>query len=133
MLKFNFFSPPAKRRVAERFILEYARLLRDELNAFTESSIHQATGYISLKKAQVIIHIQPESIPGPISLQRVNSIPKQPTQIAFTTDLVFITKPAATMAHLQKWSNVAAWEDSNDIIAQILNAAANAKSKRSPS
>jgi hypothetical protein len=118
---------PIKSRLRNRFLVDYAKLLRDDLDEFVDGSgtVHRAS-VLAGRTSQVIIevfnadshHYKPEIVP---TNQPPEWLPNANAIISFEApNRVIVTRPSEYFEQMLHWSNVQAWEDAGFIISHIL-------------
>lgn len=115
-----------KPRLRDRFLKEYAKLLRESLDEFTEGSglrhrISIRPGEIS----QVVVEAHDPSDPWSERFipQDEDWIPSYTTPIDIRPPFqVTISRLSMRLEDMLKWSNVQAWDDSSYIISLVLMA-----------
>ena len=112
-------------RLRDRFLEEYARLLRKSLDEFTEGSgLRHRTSIRPGKISQVVV----VEAHDPIDPWSERFIPQDKDWIpsyATTIDIqppfqVTVTRLSDRFEDMLKWSNVQAWDDSSYIISSVL-------------
>lgn len=116
-----------KNRTRDRFLMEYAQVVRRELNQYVEGSgaVHRAS-VLAGSISQVIIEVLGEGQPWEelrLTRQSDDWLPSYTSIIEFQApNKIMVTRPSKTLEQMLAWSNVKAWDDTGYIIGHILAA-----------
>lgn len=111
-------------RLRDRFLKEYAKLLREYLDEFTEGSgLRHRVSIKPGRISQVVVEAHDPVDPWSERFipQDKDWIPSYPTAIDIQPPFqVTITRLSDRFEDMLKWSNVQSWDDSSYIISSVL-------------